>query len=57
MMHNAWCSMEEVPFCFLRSSNKFQRIDDLIILSKITGPVAAIKSLRFALLLMDMVLF
>ena len=47
--------MEEVPYCFLRSAIKFQgymgkKIDDLIlILSKITRPVAAIKSLRFAL--------
>ena len=24
MMHKAWCSMEEVPYCFPRSSIKFQ---------------------------------
>ena len=24
MMHNAWCSIEEVPYCFPRSSIKFQ---------------------------------
>ena len=24
MMHKAWCSMQEVPYCFLRSSIKFQ---------------------------------
>ena len=51
MMHKACHSIEEVPYGFLRSSIKFQghtgwRIDDL---SKITRPVAAIKSLRFAL--------
>ena len=55
MMHKAWRSKDEVPYCFLSSSIKFQgymgkKIDDLIpILSKITRPVAAIKSLRFAL--------
>ena len=25
MMHKAWCSIEEVPYCFSRSSVKFQR--------------------------------
>ena len=56
IMHNAWCSKEEEPYCFSRSSVKFQgymgkKIDDLNpILSKITRPVAAIKSFRFALL-------
>ena len=56
MMLKAWHSIEKVPYCFFRSSIKFQgymgkKIDDLIpILSKITRPVAAIKSLRFALL-------
>ena len=55
MMHKAWCSTEEVPYCFSRSSIKFEalmdrKIDDLNpILSKITRLVAAIKSLRFAL--------
>ena len=34
MMHKAWCSIEEVPYCFPRSSIKFQghtgwKIDDL----------------------------
>ena len=33
MMHKAWCSIEEVPYCFPRSSIKFQghtgwKIDD-----------------------------
>ena len=57
MMHKAWRSIEEVPDCFSRSSIKFQgytdqKIDDLNpILRKITRPVAAIKSLRFALFL------
>ena len=55
MMHKAWCSTDEVPYCFSRSSIKFQghmdrKIDDFNpILSKITRLVAAIKSLRFAL--------
>ena len=55
MMRNAWCSIEEVPYYFSRSSIKFQgymgkKIDNLNpILSKITRQVAAIKSLRFAL--------
>ena len=51
MMHKAWCTIEEMPYYFSRSSIKFQghtgwKIDDL---SEITRPVAAIKSLRFAL--------
>ena len=34
MMHKAWCSIEEVPYCFSRSSIKFHghtggKIDDL----------------------------
>ena len=34
MMHKAWCSIEEVPYCFPRSSIKFQghtgwKFDDL----------------------------
>ena len=55
MMHKAWCRTEEVPYCFSRSSIKFEghmnwKIDDLNpILSKITGLVGVIKSLRFAL--------
>ena len=24
MMHKAWCDIEEVPYCFPRSSMKFQ---------------------------------
>ena len=56
MMHKAWHSIKEVPYCFFRSSIKFpghmgQKINDLNpILSKNTRPVAAIKSLRFALI-------
>ena len=56
MMHKAWCSTEDVLCCFSRSSIKFeghmdQKTDDFNpILSKITRLVAAIKSLRFALL-------
>ena len=69
MMHKAWSSIEEVPYCFWRSSVKFQghtakkncrfwpklgvsRLKNRRFesnLSKITRPVAAIKSLRFAL--------
>ena len=55
MMQKALSSIEEVPYCIFESSIKFQgytgkKIDDFIaILSKITRPVAAIKSLRFAL--------
>ena len=59
MMHKYWRSIEEVPYCYCyhRSSIKFQgymgkKIDDLIpILCKIIRPVAAIKSRRFALLI------
>ena len=57
IMHKAWHSKEEVPSCFLRSSIKFQghtgrKVDDFnpIWVYKITRLVAAIKSLRFALL-------
>ena len=70
MLHKAWSSIEEVPYCFWRSSIKFQghsakknrwfwpklgvsRLKNRRFesnLSKITRPVAAIKSLRFALL-------
>ena len=55
MIHKSGCSIEEVSYIFFRSSIKFQgytgqKIDDLNpILSKITRPVTAIKSLRFAL--------
>ena len=57
MMHKAGRSIEEVPYNFSRSSIKFQvhlgkKIPDLNPnLCKITRPVAAIKSLRFALLI------
>ena len=54
MLHKAWSSIEEVPYCFARSSIKFHghtggKIDNLNQF-EITRPVAAIKSLRFALL-------
>ena len=55
-MHKAWRSIDEVLYCFSMSPAKLQGytgqiIDDLMpILSKITRPAAAIKSLRFALL-------
>ena len=48
-MHKGWCSTEEVPYCFLMFSIKFQvhtgrKIDYLNpMLSKITRPVAAVK--------------
>ena len=56
MMHQAWSSIEEVPYCFWRSSVKFQGH----MAKKIVDfdpdwafpdyrPVAAFKSLRFAL--------
>ena len=54
MMHKAWYSTEDVPYCFSKTSIKFQghmdqKFDDLNpILSKITTLVAAIKSLRSA---------
>ena len=57
-MHKAWCSIEEVPYYFFRSSIKFQGHAGWKSrwfgsnLSKITRPVAAIKSLRFALLVL-----
>ena len=59
MMHKACCGTKEVPYCFSRSSIKFEghmdrKIDDLNpILSKFTKLVAAIKSLRFALFLKE----
>ena len=55
MMHKAWCSIEEVPYYFSGSSIKFQGHTGWknrwfeSNLSEITRPVAAIKSLRFAL--------
>ena len=58
-MHKAWCGAEEVPYGFSRSSIKFEghmdrKIDDLNpILNKITRLVEAIKSLRFALFLLQ----
>ena len=54
-MHKAWCSMEDVPCHFSTSSIKFQGHTGWKTqwfgsnLSKITRPVAAIKSLRFVL--------
>ena len=73
-MHKAWSSIEEVPYCFWRSSVKFQghsakknrrfslklgvsRLKNRWFesnLSKIARPVAAIKSLRFALFVIHM---
>ena len=55
MVHKAWRSTEEMLYCFFRSSIQFQghpgwknrRFESN--LSEITRPVAAIKSLRFAL--------
>ena len=55
MMHKVWCDVEEVPYNFSRSSIKFQGHTGWknwlfeANLSQITRPVAAIKSLRFAL--------
>ena len=63
MMHRAWHSIKEVLYCFLRSSIRFPghmgpKINYLNpILSKNARPVAAIKSLRFALLLINCRLF
>ena len=61
-LHKAWCNVEEVPYNFSRSSIKFQgtraknrRFESN--LSRITRPVAAIKSLRFALLYHLLVIF
>ena len=56
MMHKACHNIEEVPYCFSSYSMKFPghivpKINDLNpVLCKNTRPVAAIKSLRFALL-------
>ena len=58
-MHKAWRSIEEMPYCFSRSSIKFQghtgwKINDMNpILDKITRPVAAIKSIRFTLFIIN----
>ena len=59
MLHKAWSCIEEVPYCFWRSSVKYQghtgwkrgRFESN--LSKITRPVAAIKSPRFALFIQE----
>ena len=57
MMHKALRNIEEVPCCFSRSNIEFLGHTDLKIyhlnpiLSKVPSPVAAIKSLRFVLLL------
>ena len=59
MMHKAWFSIEDVPYYFSRSSIKFQGHTGWknrwfgSNLSKITRPVAAIKSLRFALFVLE----
>ena len=61
MTHIAFRSMEEVLYCFTKSSVKFQgrtgrKSTSSLFgsdLSKITKPVAAIKTLRFALLIDD----
>ena len=58
MMQKALSSIEEVPYCFFLVIHQISRSDGLknqrfeSNLSKITRPVAAIKSLRFALLIM-----
>ena len=59
MMHKTWSSIEEVPYCFSRSSVKFQGHTALKIVEfdpnwafPDYSPVAAFKSLRFALLTM-----
>ena len=63
MMHKAWRSIEEVPYCFSSSTIKFpghmgqkNQRDLNPILSQNTRPVAAIKFLRFALLFDQFVL-
>ena len=58
MMHITWWSVEDVPYQFWGFQSNFNvtRADKLTIesiLSKITRPVAAIKSPRFALFKMD----
>ena len=54
MMHKAWRSIEEVPYCFSGSSIKFHGHAGgkltIWIQLETTRPVAAIKSPRFALL-------
>ena len=60
MMQKAESSIEEVPYCFFGSSIKFQGHTGFknqrfkSNLSKITRPVAAIKSLRFALFILTL---
>ena len=51
-MHKDWYGIKNVPFCFARSSLKFEgntrwKFDDLNLI-KITRLVAAIKSFRLA---------
>ena len=57
MLHKAWNSKEEIPYCFSRSSIKFQGHTGQNITDFDPNwafpdyrPVAAFKSLRFALL-------
>ena len=62
MMHTAWRSIEEVPYCFWRSSIKFRGHTGKnwwfeANLSKITRPVAAIKSRTFALFCINNIIF
>ena len=53
MLHKAWRSIEEVPYCFRGYPSNFMvtRVEKFMIWIQfeITRPVAAIKSLRFAL--------
>ena len=62
MMHKAWCSIEEVPHYIFKVIHQISRSHELknlrfeSNLSKITRPVAAIKSLRFTLFLNVVVL-
>ena len=63
MMHKAWSGIEEVPYCFSRSSIKFQGHTAQKIVDFDPNwafpdyrPVTAFKSLRFALLLMDLLI-
>ena len=52
MMHKAWCSIEEVTYWFFEVIHQISQAEKLTIWIQfeITRPVAAIKSLRFALL-------
>ena len=61
MLHKAWGNMEEVPYCFARSSIKFQghtgqNITDFDPNWEFLDyrQVAAFKSLRFALLMLEL---